>query len=178
MHFEETELIKFFNQQIDALGLNPLEIKVRARTQGEEVDASLLEMENYTKISAEIDRFCFKELVRNLVENAKRHGKIDGQLLEVDFLIVGDPLLNKTVTIVYMDNGKGLSEDFAFDDYKKFGEKQGESKGSGIGGYIIQEIVKMHNPQSGDLLPLSLSKGFAFKFNIPFFQNYDQSNSN
>ena len=53
-------------------------------------------------------------------------------------------LLDKLGAIVTVNDGKPFDEDFTFHDFISFGKKTGQSKGAGIGGFIMNRVVLQH----------------------------------
>ena len=78
-----------------------------------------------------------------------------------------------------INQGKPFEDDFTFNDFVSFGKKAGKTKGSGIGGFIMNQIVLHHNgtlemvtaenPLSQDLRSL-LKTGVHFRIKLPIIK--------
>lgn len=111
--------------------------------------------EDSPNIMAEIDPNRIKNMIRNLVENAQKHGKAT----EVYFFL--SYWENKeSIRIFYQNNGKPFPNDFNFErDFKGLYQKTSSSKGTGIGGYSINKTIELHN---GSIRLLPIEKGSTF----------------
>lgn len=94
-------------------------------------------------ITVQIDKYQFKELITNFVMNAIRHGFEDLQQPKAIFFHTeyGEGG-NWVLTIT--NNGSPFPADFSIDEFTSFGKKRSASNGSGIGGYIIDKVIKNH----------------------------------
>ena len=105
---------------------------------------------NEENLVVEIDKKAFKDIVRNLITNAEKHGfepenkycivfefskvkKYNQEAKLVDFL-----------SIIYKNNGKPFPKGFSFENYKRLSIKAGKSSGAGIGGYFINQVIDLH----------------------------------
>ena len=78
-----------------------------------------------------------------MIENAKRHGFIDHKKYLIHFK-VGLSNDKKEVIIEYKNDGKPFPAAFSFEDFISYGNYAGETGHSGIGGYLIQQIMENH----------------------------------
>ena len=87
------------------------------------------------------DLFCI--LLDNLVSNIKKHGfswsKDEIRRIEVSTSIDEE---FGTTTIFISNTGNPILDNFTFDDFKSKGIRKGKNGGNGIGGYIVDQIVK------------------------------------
>lgn len=132
------------------------------------------------KIEAEIDPNRFKNLVRNLVVNAKQHNaKIVAFDVSYSYLD-GE----KKIRILYKNDGEPFPEDFNFDvHFKGLYQKSSQSKGTGIGGYSVNKTIELHNGEmknispeitSGELFPVQIE--IILPINYKPNPNYVKSN--
>ncbi|MBN1188109.1 MAG: N-6 DNA methylase [Bacteroidales bacterium] len=97
--------------------------------------------ETRKEVIVSLNSFLLKELFVNFIQNAIDHGFVDDTMIyEIRFLTTVDYKSSK-VRIIISNNGYPLPEDFSIDTLLKFGEKSGESGGTGIGGAVIGKIL-------------------------------------
>jgi type I restriction enzyme M protein len=80
----------------------------------------------------------------NLIENAKNHGFKDRKKYRVNFRVVQSED-KKELIIEYKNDGRAFPKDFSFKDYISYGQYAGESGNTGIGGYLIHQIIENHD---------------------------------
>jgi type I restriction enzyme M protein len=102
---------------------------------------------NNKKIYAEIDNGQFKLILQNMALNALNHGKADRPLNFVVNIKSLDDLspADKFVSIEFINDGNPLPVEFKMEDYTSFGVKTGNSRGQGLGGFIINRVVENHS---------------------------------
>ena len=87
--------------------------------------------------------FYLHELFGNFIQNAIDHGFIDeDKKYEILFHFSIDSQ-SGTVNILISNTRLPLPEGFSLDLFKKFGEKAGETSGTGIGGAVIWKILEI-----------------------------------
>lgn len=100
------------------------------------------------KIFVEIDTNQFEYLVRNMVVNIERHG---GNKKTINLLV--NLVSDKEKTLIeFINDGEPLPANFNISDYIQYGKKSGTSTGQGLGGYLINKVVKNHGGEI-DILP-------------------------
>ncbi len=77
-----------------------------------------------------------KDLFSNLVENSIRHS-------DCEKILIKSKIEEDGCVIIFEDDGKGLSDDMKEKIFDR-GFKQGESSGSGLGLYMVKEIVESY----------------------------------
>lgn len=95
-------------------------------------------------LNLNIDQWSFNEIIKNLVENALRHGYPENNNNKN---IVFEIVINEdksSVSIHYYNDGGPFDDNFTFEDFIESGQRSG-NKGTGYGGYIIDRIIKCHN---------------------------------
>lgn len=103
-----------------------------------------------------IDQELLLLALRNIVENAFEHGFEEGVAgNEIVFYLscIADEEGASWVAIDCMNNGRPFPADFNLEKYVQFGGRQGKSKGTGIGGFLVNRIVQNHE---GHLKMMSL----------------------
>lgn len=132
-----------------------------------------------TSTHAEIDKYQFKHIVRNLVSNAIRHGKAEKPVNFVVKIYDYSELLpedDDSVTLEFINDGNPLPADFTIEDFIQFRKKAGRNKGQGIGGYLIHRIIQNHSgnidiePLVYDFEPvkgINVKTNVCFRINIP-----------
>lgn len=92
-----------------------------------------------------IDPNSIYKAFRNLVNNSEKHG-YDNLNQEKNILFkVEKAENNQYINIDFINDGRPFKEGFTFDDYISFGKKSGPNSGSGIGGYLINKIIRDHD---------------------------------
>lgn len=104
----------------------------------EEEDGQELCIETYA------DRSQLMTAFSNLVENAKRHGFTENRRFLIRFW-VGLSSDDKDILIDYKNDGRPFPSSFSFKDFISYGNYAGETGHSGIGGFLIYQILDNHN---------------------------------
>lgn len=156
---EVVELVRFFIDEI-----KPLYI-------GKNYTIEVIAKPNL-KLNVWLDKDAFKDVIENLIENAKCHGFIDDErnyrvVFELSKLEEPDEVDEKTSTkfarIIYKNDGKPFPKNFSFEDYKQFSNKAGKTQGTGIGGYVINKMIELHDGRFNFISP---SDDFTVEFEI------------
>ena len=106
-------------------------------------------------VAVNLDQSQFKVLLDNIYSNAIRHSFIDNDK-QYNFKIHINGKKNK-VEIIFMNNGEPFPEIMITSSYTELNEFYGETGNSGIGGYLIGQVIRNHN---GDL---SIDKRLEFQ---------------
>lgn len=153
------ELVKFFKEEVRPLyaGKNfSIEVNVKPNL----------------KLNVWLDKDAFKDVIENLIENAKSHGFINDEknyriVFDLSKLKDEDDFDGNTSTkyarIVYKNDGKPFPQNFSFEDYKQFSNKAGKTQGTGIGGYVINKMIELHDGRFNFIYP---SDDFTVEFEI------------
>ncbi len=128
--------MKKFLQQI--ANLYALEPKFSVQIEVEE-DGDGNELSIYTQI----DQTQLTTAIVNLIENAKRHGFVEDKKYLICFRLAVS-LDRQEVIIEYRNDGKPFPPTFSFSDFIAYGSHAGETGHSGIGGYLIYQIIENH----------------------------------
>ena len=113
------------------------------------------------EIEIKIDRFYFQSIIQNLIENAAKYSHADSQIT-INLLRNG-----KFARIEVVDEGVGLNAEEkmrVFDMYQRLeNEEVKESKGTGLGLYIVNQLVRGHK---GKILVEDNPKGKGTVFSV------------
>ena len=113
-------------------------------------------------LSASIDEFSFPSIITNLVDNAIKYS-LDPKNIYID-LIGG----KEFITFKISDNGCGISDKDKVNVFTKFFRGENEnirnSKGTGLGLYIVKQIVKGHKGEI--VVKNNLPKGITFEIKL------------
>lgn len=102
----------------------------------------------YPKILANKD--LFKDMLDNLLDNAKKYGFQNNGQDKIEFFISSfhHESAKSQFMILFSNTGNPLPENFSHEEFIRKGGKFGDKPGDGFGGWYIHEIVKRFN---GDL---------------------------
>jgi len=116
------------------------EISFRIQIEVEE-DAKGREIPIYTLI----DKTQLTTVITNLIDNAKRHGFVQKNKQYTIQFRVGLSPDQQEVVIIYKNDGQEFPNNFSFEDFIGYGNYAGQTGHSGIGGYLIHQIIDNHN---------------------------------
>jgi type I restriction enzyme M protein len=117
----------------------------------------------FTNVLIEIDDNLFSKVIRNFVSNSLNHGyegSIGNKPVYIFLSITEDGL---TFQIDLINDGKLFDDGFTFSDFISFGKKAGKNKGSGIGGFIMNQIILHHG---GTLEMVEVERGDSLRGRI------------
>ena len=106
-----------------------------------EEDAKGREIPIYTLI----DKTQLTTVITNLIDNAKRHGFVQKNKQYTIQFRVGLSSDQQEVIIIYKNDGEKFPDNFSFEDFIGYGNYAGQTGHSGIGGYLIHQIIDNHN---------------------------------
>lgn len=86
-----------------------------------------------------IDTSLFSMLIMNLITNSIRYNEKDYRTLDIEF-----EKTKKKLLVRFIDNGKGIEKKELKRIFKKFYQAGTSSKGSGLGLYFAQNIMRIH----------------------------------
>jgi type I restriction enzyme M protein len=126
------------------------------------------------KLNVLLDKEVFKDAIDNLINNAESHGftdenreyKIVFELSKLkEIYDEASESVKNYARIVYKNDGKSFPQGFSFDDYVRYSSKAGKTQGTGIGGAVIDKIIKMHEGKFNEL-PTDEHSTFSVQFEI------------
>ncbi len=126
------------------------------------------------KLNVFLDKEVFRDVIDNLVNNAELHGfteenreyKIVFELSKSEEIYdEKSESVKNYARIVYKNNGKPFPKGFSFDDYVRYSSKAGKTQGTGIGGAVVDKIIKLHEGKFNEL-PTNEHSIFSVQFEI------------
>lgn len=112
-----------------------------------------------------IDRDALKDAIRNLIENAQKHGFKNAErkfhiVFEISKRFVSDG--TEYASIIYKNDGESFPKGFSFDEFKRLGGRAGETKGTGLGGFWINKVVGLHKGKF-NYIPVDINSSSPYK---------------
>ena len=125
----------------------------------------------YPKILANKD--LFKDLLDNLLDNAKKYGFQNNDQDKIEFFIsmIHYESTKSQFMILFSNTGNPLPENFSHEEFIRKGGKFGDKPGDGFGGWYINEIIKRFNGDLDIIDEARLVSGFSYlatSFEISF----------
>lgn len=112
------------------------------------------------------DRRQLEMLISNLLLNAEKHGFQEGENHRILFKL-HFPIEKEMMIVEYTNTGKAFPKDFTMQDFLSFGKYAGKTGNTGIGGFLIHQIVENHNAQMKFYNENVLEN--LYKFKIEFY---------
>ncbi|MGH1336968.1 MAG: N-6 DNA methylase [Aureispira sp.] len=100
---------------------------------------------NEIPIYAPLDKTQMTTLLTNLIDNAKRHGFKNTRKHYTIHFKIGLSADQQEVVLEYKNDGTAFPSHFSFEDFISYGNYAGNSGHSGIGGYLVHQIIDNHN---------------------------------
>lgn len=134
----ERVLLKHFLEEISQLYTNEKAFRIQIVVEEDEAG-------NELPIYAQIDRTQFTTVITNLIDNAKRHGfDKQNKTYTIEFQI-GLSSDQQEAILLYKNDGEAFPDNFSFEDFIGYGKYAGQTGHSGIGGYLIHQIIDNHD---------------------------------
>lgn len=95
---------------------------------------------------AKIDQEAFKDAMRNLINNAEKHGFLEDRN-DYQIVFILSEIAPNQLKITYQNNGRPFPKGFTFQDFKLLtgkADKKSKAKGAGIGGFWINKVIDLH----------------------------------
>jgi signal transduction histidine kinase len=148
-----TEMGGIIDDMVDAIGSEKKLVKTNIFTFFSDLESKICDGKCHIKIDNSISKKDFFDIdpnliykaFRNLVNNAEKHGYDDLNTERNILFKVWKSSDREHIVIDFINDGKPFKDGFSFNDYVSFGKKSGSHSGSGIGGYIINKIIKDHD---------------------------------
>jgi type I restriction enzyme M protein len=117
-------------------------------------------------IYTQIDKTQVTTIFTNLVDNAIRHGFTTKDKKYTVQFRVGLSSDQQEVIIIYKNDGQAFPDNFSFEDFIGYGNYAGETGHSGIGGYLIHQIIDNHNGNISYRTKIDRRDPFKVQFEI------------
>jgi type I restriction enzyme M protein len=130
--------IKDFLEEIQQFYTQEMSFRIQIEV---EEDAKGREIPIYTLF----DKTQLTTVITNLIDNAKRHGFVQKNKQYTIQFRVGLSSDQQEVIIIYKNDGQKFPDNFSFEDFIGYGNYAGQTGHSGIGGYLIHQIIDNHN---------------------------------
>lgn len=154
MHREDTDLSRLVEDSVEAFRSRALAAN------------AVLKADISPDIHAEVDAEAMAIVISNLLENAVKYGE-ESATVEIDLSMAG----NRAVLEV-SDNGGGISEEdveLIFGRFYRGGDEMTRTtRGTGLGLYLVQQIVEAHRGKVG--VASTGPAGTIFRVTIPGFE--------
>jgi type I restriction enzyme M protein len=114
------------------------------------LDEEVLKENQVKEVFIHGDKELLRRIFDNIVENAVKHGfnNIINPNNKIDVFIIYI-FEDSEIQVDFTNTGIPLPEDFSYEAYIRKGSKAGENAGDGIGGWLINEVMKLHNGRFG-----------------------------
>lgn len=158
MRLEQTKIKEFLEETLLIYANDPqfkFQIEVAEDEQGKELE-----------VFAKIDKAQFSTIITNLVDNARRHGFIRSYKKYTIQFRVGLSSDQQEAIIIYKNDGEPFPSNFSFEDFISYGNYAGNTGHSGIGGYLIHQIIDNHNGNISYRKDISYRDPFKVQFEI------------
>lgn len=120
---------------------------------------------NELSIGTFLDKAQMTTALVNFIENAKRHGFVEDKKYTIRFRVGLSPD-GQEVVIEYQNDGRPFPPSFSFDNFISYGDYAGETGHSGIGGYLISQIIDNHDGTLAYRESIERSDPFKVQFEI------------
>lgn len=118
--------------------------KIKNEFPDAEIIVRCVERGMFKNVLIQADDNLFPKVIRNFISNSIKHGYADVSEKPIALILsISEDEL--TFEIHLINQGKPFEEGFTFEDFISFGKKSGKTKGAGIGGFIMNQIIKHHN---------------------------------
>lgn len=138
-----------------------IQIEIEEDEQGRELE-----------IGTYIDKVQLTTALTNFIENAKRHGFIEDKKYLIRFKVGLSQDLQEVI-IEYKNDGKAFPASFTFEDFISYGNYAGDTGHSGIGGYLINQIIENHEGNISYRAAVDRRDPFKVQFEI-ILPHYDE----
>lgn len=146
LDIEKIDLIKFienYSTELESRNGNHFSVEIKKD------EAALLE-NSVKNVFIYGDKEKLRLMLDNIIENAEKHGfenKIDtANKIVFEFLY---DFKQAKVQLDISNSGKPLPEDYSHDSFIRKGGSSGKNAGEGTGGWLINEIMKLHKGHFG-----------------------------
>lgn len=141
--FNMLDFLTNYVQEVENRGSNLFTISL-------DLDQDLLIEKQVKGIFVNGDKEFLRRIFNNIIDNAEKHGfnnTINPEnKIEIDIQYDFDDL---EIQVDFGNTGNPLPEDYSHEAFVRKGSKTGENAGNGVGGWFINEVMKLHNGKFG-----------------------------
>lgn len=145
----------------ERINISDLTLKILKRFSGDSINQDI-----ERDIELDVDPSAYDSILSNLIENALKYGESKPISVSLNTTDTG-------VTLSVQDNGPGISEEMRRKIFTKFYRAQNEEtrsqKGTGLGLYIVKELVELH--QGKIRVENNSDRGAKFTVDFPLNQS-------
>jgi len=143
------------------------------KPQLKELDIKIsLEGDDFTIISLQSE---FQQVILNIISNAK--DALESNNIANGYIKVRTEVFDATGVIIIEDNAKGIPEDVIKRIFEPYYTTKEQGKGTGIGLYISNEIIRKHMKSKIDVSNTSEGARFEIKLNLIELSSYEIDHS-
>tara|TARA_B110000090_G_scaffold170791_1_gene190560 strand:- start:85 stop:792 length:708 start_codon:yes stop_codon:yes gene_type:complete len=133
-----------------------------------ENDEEALKDNNVKEINVTGDPDFLYQAFDNIINNAQRHAFVveeeEEEIVEVSLFYNFE---SSEVELNFCNTGYPLPEYFSLENFTRKGSKSGSKSGKGIGGWLINEVMKAHKAKL-DIIDESEDSGFSTRIKLTF----------
>jgi type I restriction enzyme M protein len=175
MKFKTFNLIKFIEDYVE-------EVKNRPNTNYEiwfENDYEALNDNKVKEVNVTGDPDFLYQAFDNIIQNAERHAFSKDDEEEIVEISLFYNFESSEVELHFCNTGNPLPENFSLENFIRKGSKSGTNSGKGIGGWLINEVMKAHEAKldiideseqgteyAGSMFPTRIKLTFPMEFKI------------
>jgi len=143
------------------------------KPQLKELDIKIsLEGDDFTIISLQSE---FQQVILNIISNAK--DALESNNIANGYIKVRTEVFDATGVIIIEDNAKGIPEDVIKRIFEPYYTTKEQGKGTGIGLYISNEIIRKHMKSKINVSNTSEGARFEIKLNLIELSSYEIDHS-
>lgn len=129
---EETELVGFIQGMVNELEADYENVKINIKSYKDE------------EVMQMINKNLFRIIIRNFIKNTSIHGSENGKQVLATIVITKPTKENHNVIIDMHNDGKPMPLGFSLKDFVSYGQRKGDTRGNGLGGYLMNKAVQYH----------------------------------
>ncbi len=121
---------------------------------------------NELLVETKVDKTQITTAINNLIDNARRHGFVLPNKKYTILFQLGIAANQQEIILIYKNDGKPFPVNFSFEDFISYGNYAGKTGHSGIGGFLIYQIIENHNGHINYRKNISTHDPFKVQFEI------------
>ena len=137
--FNILDFLDKYTQEVENRGSNLFKIYLK-------IDEDLLIEKQVKGIFVNGDKEFLRRIFNNIIGNAEKHGFKNTINPENQIIIdIQYDFDNLEIQVDFGNSGNPFPENYTLEDFIKKGSKVGLNAGNGVGGWFINEVMKLHN---------------------------------